>query len=199
MATNIAPQLVKELRELTGAGMMDCKNALVEANGDKEKAKQILREKGLAKAVKRAGRTTAEGAVVSYIHPGNRIGVLLELDCETDFVAKTDEFLHLAHEISMHIAAMSPLSVGPDQIPQDILDKEKEIFKKQAEDTGKPAQFIEKIVSGRVQKFYKENCLLKQEYTRDSKKTIEDVIKETIAKVGENITVRRFTRYEIGE
>lgn len=195
----ISANLVKELRERTGAGMMDCKKALVEANGDLEKAIEILREKGLAAAAKRSGRTTAEGLVEAYIHGEGRIGVLLEINCETDFVAKTEEFKELAKDIAMQIAAAKPLYVSRNDIPEEEIEKEKSILKAQALNEGKPENIVEKMVEGRIEKYYKEVCLLEQPFIKDPDKSVEQLITEKIAKIGENISVRRFVRYELGE
>jgi elongation factor Ts len=190
---------VKNLRERTGAGMMDCKNALSEANGDVEKAIEILREKGLAAAVKKSGRIAAEGIVESYIHMGGRIGVLLEVNCETDFVAKTPEFKAFVHDIAMHIAAANPTYVSEDQVSEEDIEKEKSILRVQALNEGKPEKIVEKMVEGRIQKFKKEICLLEQPFVKDPDKTIKDIVTEQVARIGENISVRRFVRYEMGE
>lgn len=198
MAT-ITADMVKKLRDRSGAGIMDCKEALTECDGDMEKAADYLRKKGLATAKKRAGRATSEGVVQSYIHMGGKIGVLVEVDCETDFVAKTDEFKEFAKNIAMHIAASSPLGVVPEDIPEDLINREKEIYRAQAKETGKPEQMIEKIVEGKMSKFYKESCLMNQMYVRDTNLTISDVLNDTIAKTGEKITIRRFARFQIGE
>jgi elongation factor Ts len=195
----ISAQAVKELRERTGAGMMDCKKALMEANGDMEKAIDILREKGLAAAAKKAGRVANEGLVDAYIHSGGRIGVLVEVNCETDFVANTDEFKNFVKEICMQIAAANPKYISREEVPQAVLEKEREILKAQALNEGKPQNVVDRIVEGRIEKFYKENCLLEQEYIRDPEKTVKDLLNETIAKLGENIVIRRFVRFERGE
>jgi elongation factor Ts len=195
----ISAQAVKELRERTGAGMMDCKNALIEANGDMERAIEILREKGLAAAAKKAGRVANEGLVEAYIHGGGRIGVLVEVNCETDFVANTEEFRNFVKEICMQIAAANPRYISREDVPQEVIEKEKEILRAQALNEGKPANVIDKIVEGRLEKFYKENCLLEQEYIRDPEKTVKDLLNEMIAKLGENIIIRRFARFERGE
>ncbi len=192
-------ELIKELRAKTGAGIVDCKKALAEANGDIEKAIEILREKGIAKAVKKAGRATNQGIVAAYIHPGAQLGVLVELDCETDFVARTDEFKTLANEIALQIAATDPDYIDREDVPEDVLEKEKEIYKKQLEEQKKPAHIIDKIIEGKIETFYKEHCLLDLPYIRDEKRTIRDLIKEHIAKFGENISVRRFSRFKVGE
>lgn len=191
--------LIKELRARTGAGISDCKKALEEANGDIEKAIDILRERGIAKAVKKSGRVTNEGVVAAYIHPGSQLGVLVEVNCETDFVARTDEFKKLADEIALQIAASSPEYVSREDVPQDVIEKEKEIYRKQLEEEGKPANVIDRIIEGKIETFFKEHCLLEQPYLRDESITIEQLIKEHIAKFGENITVRRFARFKVGE
>lgn len=195
----ISAQMVKELRERTGAGMMDCKNALMEAEGDFEKAIEILRKKGLAKAAKKAGRATNEGLIISYVHHNGKIGVLVELNCETDFVARTDEFKALGNKIAMHIAAMSPRWVTREEVPADVIEKEKEIYREQLKDSGKPVQVIEKIIEGKLESFYQENCLLEQKYALDQTVTIKEMIQQAIAKIGENIQVSRFVRLQIGE
>lgn len=195
----ITPEQVKELRERTGAGVMDCKKALTESNGDMEKAIVILREKGLAKAAKKAGRVAAEGIIDSYIHGNGRIGVLVEVNCETDFVARNDEFKGLVKDIAMQIAAANPKYISRDDVPRDVISKEREILKIQAVNEGKPEHIAEKIVDGRIEKFYEENCLMDQPYIRDPDKKISQLIMEKIAIIGENITVSRFTRYERGE
>lgn len=195
----ITAEQVKELRERTGAGMMDCKKALVDSNGDIDKAIDILREKGLASAAKKAGRVANEGLVDSYIHGGGRIGVLAEVNCETDFVANTDDFKNFVKEICMQIAAANPRYITREDVPQSVIEKEKEILKAQSLNEGKPEKVLEKIIEGRLEKFYKENCLLEQIYIRDNEKTVKDYLNEKIAKLGENIIIRRFVRYERGE
>ncbi|GAB6280327.1 MAG: translation elongation factor Ts [Thermovirga sp.] len=190
---------VKELRYRSGAGVLDCKKALSECGDDLEKAVDYLREKGLAKAAKKAGRTASDGRVFSYIHTNGKIGTLVELNCETDFVARTDEFQELGKEIAMHIAAAAPTYLALDDVPQGDLDREKEIFRQQALDEGKPAQIVDKIAEGRIAKFYEENCLMEQKYIRDPEKKIRDLVVQEIAKMGENIVVRRFARFSIGE
>lgn len=192
---------VKELRERTGAGMVDCKKALVEKQGDVEEAIKYLREKGIAKAAKRAGRETKEGLVHAYIHPGGRIGVLVEINCETDFVARNEEFQSMVNDIAMHIAASAPLYVRREDVPEDVVAAERETLVRQAAESGKPANVIEKMVDGRVNKFFGEICLLEQPFVKDpeGKRTVEDVLKEMIAKVGENLSVRRFSRFALGE
>jgi len=195
----ISSDVVKKLRDKTGAGMMDCKNALMATNGDMEQAIDHLRKKGAAVAAKRADRETNQGVVEAYIHAGGRIGAMVELNCETDFVAKTPGFKQLAHDIAMQVAAMSPQYVSRDQIPQTVIEKELEIYKVQVQNEGKPAQIAEKISQGRLEKFYQETVLIEQSFIKDSGKTIKDIIDEEIAKVGEKITVRRFLRYHLGE
>ncbi|MEG0797592.1 MAG: translation elongation factor Ts [Acidaminococcaceae bacterium] len=195
----ITAALVKELRERTGAGMMDCKKALTETAGDVDKAIDFLREKGLAAAAKKAGRVAAEGLVESYIHGAGRIGVLVEVNCETDFVAKTDGFKTLVKDIAMHIAAANPAYLKRDEVPTAELDHEKEVLSEQARNEGKPEKIIEKMVVGRIEKYYKEVCLLDQEFVKDPSKTITDLITENIAKIGENISIRRFVRFQLGE
>ena len=190
---------VSELRQRTGAGMMDCKNALEEASGDLNKAVEILRSKGAAKAEKRAGRTTSEGVIGSYIHHNGKIAVLVELNCETDFVARTDDFQQLGKFVAEHVAAAAPLAVDKDQIPADKIESERRIFVEQVRASGKPENMIEKIVDGKVEAYYKDVALLHQAWVRDPKKTIGDLVKETSAKTGENIQVRRFVRYQLGE
>jgi translation elongation factor Ts (EF-Ts) len=195
----ITAAMVKELRERTGAGMMDCKKALVEANGDAEKAIEILRERGLAKAAKKAGRIASEGIVDAYIHGGGRIGVLVEVNVETDFAAKNEEFRAFVRDIAMQIAAMNPQYVKREDIPAEVIEKEKEILKVQAMNEGKPEHIAEKMVAGRLEKYFNNVCLLEQPFIKDNDKTVEDVLKEKIARIGENISIRRFVRYEMGE
>lgn len=190
---------VKTLRERTGAGMMDCKNALVECDGDMEKAVDYLREKGIAKAAKKAGRIAAEGIVDSYIHMGGRVGVLLEVNCETDFVANSDQFRTLVHDIALQIAASNPLYVKPEDVPAEVLEKEKAILRAQALEEGKPEKIVDKMVEGRIKSYYEDNCLLNQKYVKDPSKTIEQVVVEATAQIGEKISIRRFVRYEMGE
>lgn len=190
---------VKELRERTGAGMMDCKHALVENKGDMERAIDYLREKGLAKAAKKSARTAADGRVFSYIHTNSKIGTLLELNCETDFVAKTDEFQTLGRELCMQIAAAAPQFLVPKDVTADVLDREREIYKQQALEEGKPANIVEKIADGKIHKFYETYCLMEQAWIRDGDKRVKDLVVDTIAKLGENIVVRRFARFSIGE
>jgi len=196
---NITAAMVKELREKTGAGMMDCKKALTETNGDMEKAIDYLREKGLAAASKKAGRIAAEGLVEAYIHMGGRIGVLVEVNCETDFVAKTDEFKELARDIAMHIAASRPEYVRREDIPEEVLEHERKLYRQIALNEGKPEKIIDKIVEGKIDRFIKEVCLLEQPFVKDPDITVGELITSKIAKIGENITVRRFARFERGE
>ena len=193
----ISAKLVKELRDMTGAGMMDCKKALAETNGDKQKAVEWLRQKGIASAEKKAGRAAAEGAIGSYIHTGARVGVLVEVNCETDFVAKNEIFRELVKDITLQIAAASPLYVGRDEVPEKALQEEREVAAAQIK--GKPAPVVEKIVAGKVEKYYSTVCLLEQAFVKDANLTIKDVISSKIGELGENIVVRRFTRYAVGE
>lgn len=191
--------LVRELREKTGAGMMECKRALDECQNDLEKATQYLREKGLAAAVKKQGRLANEGRVQSYIHGQGRIGVLIEVNCETDFVARTDDFQALVNDLAMHIAAVNPRYLTRDQIPAEDIEKEREVFRAQAENSGKKGPVVDKIVEGKLNKFFEESCLMNQTFVKDPDKTIESLIKGMIAKLGENITVRRFARFQVAE
>jgi len=196
---SINAQVVKELREKTGAGMMDCKKALVDSKGDMDKAVDFLRKTGIAKAENKGKRLAKEGIVYSYIHHGGRLGVLVEVNCETDFVAKTDEFQDLAHNVAMQIAATNPVAVSPADVPSELIEKEKEIFIAQAKESGKPDNIIDKIVAGRVQKFYQEVCLVEQPYIKDPEKHVGDLITEAVNTLGENITIGRYIRYAIGE
>ncbi|MEC9448242.1 MAG: translation elongation factor Ts [Candidatus Neomarinimicrobiota bacterium] len=196
---SIDASVVKELRDKTGAGMMDCKKALVETSGNIDKAVDYLRKSGIAKAEKKGDRTAKEGLVFSYIHHGGRLGVLVELNCETDFVAKTDGFSDLAHNIAMQIAATSPLSVSREDIDQKLLDREKEIFTDQAKESGKPKEIIGKIVEGRVEKFYAESCLIEQQFIKDPDRKIGDLITDAVSTLGENIVINRFARFSVGE
>ncbi|MCK9225811.1 MAG: translation elongation factor Ts [Candidatus Muirbacterium halophilum] len=195
----ISASMVKDLRESTGVGMMDCKNALKETNGDFEKAVEYLRKKGLSKAAKKADRDASEGFIGSYVHHNGKLAVLVEVNCETDFVAKTDDFQDLVKNLSMHIAASNPLYVKSEEVPAEVIEKEKEIIKAQLAKENKPENIIEKIVEGRVNKYFSENCLLHQVYVKDDKKSIQDIVNENISKLGENIVVRRFVRFVIGE
>jgi elongation factor Ts len=195
----ISADIVRKLREETGAGMMDCKAALVEAKGDLEAAREVLRKKGLADAAKKAGRSAREGAVSAYIHQGGRVGVLVEVNCETDFVAKTSEFQALVKDIALHVAAAAPLYVSSAEVPSEVVEKEKEIYRAQAASQGKPPQVVEKIVEGQLKKYYSSFCLLDQPFVRDDKITIGQLIQQKIAVIKENIVVRRFARYKLGE
>lgn len=195
----ISASRVKELREMTGAGMMDCKRALQETNGDIEKAVELLREKGLSAAAKKAGRIAAEGIVESYIHMGGKIGVLVEVNCETDFVAKTAEFKTFVRDIAMHIAASNPQYLSKEEVPEDVIAKEKEILRVQAINEGKPEKIADKIVEGRIKRYYTEVCLLEQPFVKDTDKTVQDIVNEQIATIGEKISIRRFVRYQMGE
>ena len=190
---------IKELREKTSAGIMDCKEALKEANGDMEKAVDIIRKKGLDVAIKRAGRETTEGCIVSYVHTNNKLGVLVEVNCETDFVAKTDEFKNFSKDIAMQIAAMRPLGIKEEDISPYHVERERKIYKEQALDMGKPEKIVDKIVDGKMKKFYREACLLNQQYVKDNTVIIKDLLNEMLTKTGENIVIRRFTYYKIGE
>jgi elongation factor Ts len=199
---SISAQMVRALREETGAGMMDCKNALVEAEGDAEAAREILRKKGLAAAAKKASRVASEGIVGSYIHPGARIGVLVEVNCETDFVAKTPEFHALVKDLAMHVAAASPAApvyVSKEEVPAEVLDKEREIYRAQALDQGKPEKVVERIAEGKLKEYYQSFCLLEQPFVKDPKLTVGQLIQEKIAVIKENIVVRRFARFRVGE
>lgn len=195
----IKAELVKELREKSSAGMMDCKKALVESNGDIKKAEEILKEKGLAKASKKAFRATKEGIIDSYIHIGSKIGVMLEVNCETDFVARNEMFKNFVHDIALHITAAAPLYVSKEDVPQEVLDKEKELYRKQALNEGKPEKIIDRIAEGKLKKYYEENCLLEQLFVKDNDVKIGDLLKQHIAKMGENIVIKRFERYILGE
>ena len=197
--TTINATMVKQLREKSGAGMMDCKQALVECDADIDKAIDFLRKKGLATAQKRAGRAMTEGTIQSYIHMGGKLGVLVEVNCETDFVAKNEDFVQFAKNIAMHIAATNPLGVRAEDVPDEVVQRERDIYQAQALETGKPENVITKIVDGKINKFFKENCLLNQAYVRDPELSVEDVLNELIAKIGENITIRRFVRFQTGE
>ncbi|MBI5491809.1 MAG: translation elongation factor Ts [Deltaproteobacteria bacterium] len=195
----ISATAVKELREKTGAGIMDCKKALAESKGDIEKAVTYLREKGLAAAQKKSARAVSEGMVTAYIHGGGKVGVLLEVNCETDFVAKTDGFAALVKDIAMHIAAMSPQYVSRNEVPAEVVEKEKEIYAAQARESNKPEHVIQKMVEGKVEKFFKEVCLLEQPFVKNPDVTVEKLVVEAIAKLGENMSVRRFSRFKVGE
>ncbi len=195
---SISASMVKELRDRTGAGMMDCKKALAESGADIDKAIEYLRVKGLSKAAKKSDRATAEGLVVSYLHPGGRIGVLLEVNCETDFVARTDEFQEFARSLAMQVAAANPVAVRRDEVPADLVETERKVFREQALEEGKPENVVDKIVEGRVEKFFSESTLMDQVYVKDPDKKVEDFVNETIAKLGENIRVARFARFQLG-
>ncbi len=197
--TTINAEMVKQLREKTGAGIMDCKQALSECDVDIDKAVDFLRKKGLATAAKRAGRAMMEGIIHSYIHMGGKLGVMVEIGCETDFVAKNEDFQEFAKNISMHIAATNPLGIKAEDVPEEVIKKEREIYSAQALEMGKPENMIDKITEGKLNKFIKESCLLNQAYVRDPKITITDLLNELIAKIGENITIKRFARFQIGE
>jgi elongation factor Ts len=190
---------VKQLREETGVGLVDCQKALADAGGDLEKARRILREKGLAKAAKKAARTASDGAVGAYIHPGGKIGVLIEVNCETDFVAKTDEFQALVKDLAMQVAATAPRYVAREEVPAGEIESERAIYRKQAEATGKPAQVIERIVDGQLERFYKDVCLLEQPFIKQNDRSVTDIVKEAIVRFGVNVAVRRFTRFQLGE
>jgi elongation factor Ts len=196
---DITAQMVKELREKSGAGMMDCKKALSESEGDFEKAIKFLREKGIAKAAGKAGRSIKEGVIFSYIHPGDKLGVLLEINCETDFVARTADFQAFAKDIAMQIAASSPLVVSREELDQKIIENERSIYHQMAVNEGKPEKIIDKIVNGKLEKYCSEACLLEQVFVKDSDKTVADVVKEIIAKLGENMAIKRFVRFRLGE
>lgn len=194
----ITPDLIKQLRDITGLGMMDCKVALVETEGDVERAVTLLRKKGLAVAQKRADRATSQGTIQAYIHPGNTLGVLVEVDCETDFVASTDDVKNFAKNLGMQVAACRPMCVSPDQLDPNFIEKEKEIAKEQLAKSGKPANVMEKIIAGKLEKLYSEVCLLKQPYIKDDKRTVEDILNDIIAKTGEKIVIKRFARFQVG-
>lgn len=195
----ITAAMVKELREKTNVGMMDCKKALQDAGGDMEKAVDLLRQKGLAKAMKRAGREATEGVIQSYIHSGSRIGVLLEVNCETDFAAKSADFLEFAKNVAMHIAAANPLGIQQEDIPEDVIERERAIYMAQAAESGKPANILEKMVEGKMRKFFEDALLLQQKYVKDPEKTVQDYLNELTAAIGEKIQIRRFVRYQLGE
>lgn len=195
----ITTSMVKELREATGAGVLDCKKALEASGGDLEKAKAYLREKGLAAAAKKAGRVAKEGLIEAYVHTGGRVGALIELDCETDFVARTEEFKALAHDLAMQVVAAKPLYLAPEDIPPDVLEEERNVYRAQARDAGKPEHIIERIVEGKLQKHFQEVCLMRQPFIKDDDLTVQDILTRTIAKLGENIVMRRFARFELGD
>ncbi|MEO0096757.1 MAG: translation elongation factor Ts [candidate division WOR-3 bacterium] len=196
---DIPIEKIKELRQRTGSGILDCKQALIEANGDIEKAIEILRKKGIAKAEKKLERPTAEGVVEAYIHPGEKLGVLVEVTCETDFVARNQEFRRFVRDIAMQIAATDPLAISPEDLPPQIVERERKIYEEQLKDSGKPKEVIEKIIEGKLQKFYEEVCLLNQSFIKNPEKIVGVYLKEQIAKFGENIKIRRFARFKIGE
>lgn len=194
----ITSQMVKELRDKTNAGMMDCKKALTETSGDMEKAVDLLRQKGLAVAAKRAGRETKEGVVDCYIHAGGKLGVMVEVGCETDFVAKTDDFKAFAKNIAMHIAAVNPVSITREDVPAELLEREREIYVNQALESGKPQQIVDKIVGGKVEKYLAEVCLMEQKYVKNPDLSVQDLLNELVAKMGENISIKNFVRFQIG-
>lgn len=195
----ITSQMVKELRDKTNAGMMDCKKALNETDGDMEKAVDLLRQKGLAVAQKRAARATSEGVIQPYVHAGGKLGVMVEVNCETDFVAKTDAFKEFAKDIAMHIAATNPAAINRDDVPEELIEREREIYKKQALDSGKPENIVDKIISGKMDKFFSEVTLLEQKFVKNPDLSIQDLLNEVIAKMGENISIKRFSRFQVGE
>ncbi len=195
----ITAQTVKELRDKTGAGMMDCKKALNETDGDVEKAINYLREKGISKAAKRAGRATSEGIIYSYIHPGSKLGVLLEVTCETDFVARNDEFQNFAKDVAMQIAAANPIAIKREDIDQKLIDTEREIYRQLALNEGKPEKIIDKIVDGKIEKYFAESCLLEQPFVKDNDRTMNNILTELIAKIGENVAIKRFARFMLGQ
>lgn len=195
----ITAKMVKELRDKTGAGMMDCKKALSEAEGNLEKASDVLRERGIAKASSKEGRSTAEGVIASYIHFGDKLGVMVEINCETDFIARTDQFKQFGRNLAMHVAAAAPRYVERDEVPKEYLDKEREIYKQQALNDGKPEKILDKIVDGKIQKHYAEIVLMEQPYVKDSDQSIGDFVKNMIATIGENIQIKRFARFRLGE
>jgi elongation factor Ts len=196
---DISATQVKQLRDKTGAGIMDCKEALSACNGDMDKAVDFLRKKGIATAQKRSGRAMSEGTIQAYIHMNAKIGVMVEVTCETDFVAKSDDFVDFAKNIAMHIAASSPLGIKPEDIPPEVVEKEREIYRAQALELGKPAQVMDKIVEGKLKKFLQDSCLLQQPYVRNPDISVQDLLNELIAKIGENITIKRFVRFQVGE
>jgi len=195
----VSASMVKDLREKTGAGMMDCKKALAESGGNFEKAVDYLRQKGLATAARRAGRVASEGQIGSYVHAGGKIGVMVEVNCETDFVAKTDDFQAFAKDIAMHIAASSPLYIQRENVPPEVLEREREIYRAQAREAGKPEKIMEKIVEGKLEKFYSEVCLLEQPFIKDPDRTVQDLLNGLIGKLGEKVEIRRFFRFQVGE
>ncbi len=196
---SITSKMVKELRDKTAAGMMDCKKALTETNGDMEKAIDLLRQKGLAVAAKRAGRATSEGVISTYIHAGGKLGVMVEVGCETDFVAKTDKFIEFAKDIAMHVAAANPIAVTREEVPEDVVTREKDIYIQQALDSGKPENIVEKMVTGKVEKFLSEIVLLEQQFVKDPDHSIQEILTDLVGKMGENISIKRFVRFQVGE
>jgi elongation factor Ts len=197
--TTISAQQVKQLRERTGAGFMDCRNALAEANGDFDQAVQVLRKHGQAMAQKKASREATEGSTGSYVHAGGKIGVLVEVNCETDFVARTDEFQQLCHDLAMHIAALDPRFVKREDVTEKVLEREREVYREQARASGRPEKFLDQIVSGKMEKFYEESCLYEQRFIKDESVTVRELIEQAIARMGEKISVRRFVRFKVGE
>ncbi len=195
---NITSQMVKDLRDKTSAGMMDCKKALTETDGDMEKAVDLLRQKGLAVAAKRAGRATSEGVIETYIHAGSKLGVMVELDCETDFVAKTDAFRGFARDLAMHIAAANPVAVTREEVPEHVISREREIYIQQALESGKPQAIAEKMVTGKMEKFLADICLLEQKFVKDPERSIQDMLTDIVGKMGENISIKRFARFQVG-
>jgi elongation factor Ts len=195
---NITSQMVKDLRDKTNAGMMDCKKALTDTGGDMEKAVDLLRQKGLAIAAKRAGRATSQGVIETYIHSGGKLGVMVELNCETDFVAKTDTFRGFARDLAMHIAATNPVAIKREDVPENVISREKEIYIQQALDSGKPKNIIEKMITGKIEKFLAEICLLEQKFVKDPERSIQDMLTDLVGKIGENITIKRFVRFQVG-
>lgn len=196
---SITSKMVKELRDKTAAGMMDCKKALTETGGDMEKAIDLLRQKGLAVAAKRAGRATSEGVISTYIHAGGKLGVMVEVGCETDFVAKTDKFIEFAKDVAMHVAAANPVSVTREEVPEDVVTREKDIYIQQALDSGKPENIVEKMVTGKIEKFLSEIVLLEQQFVKDPDHTIQEILTDLVGKMGENISIKRFVRFQVGE
>ncbi len=195
----ITSKMVKELRDKTAAGMMDCKKALTDTNGDMEKAVDLLRQKGLAVAAKRAGRATSEGVISTYIHAGGKLGVMVDVGCETDFVAKTDKFIEFARDVAMHIAASNPVAVTREEVPEEVVTREKDIYIQQALESGKPENIVEKMVSGKIEKFLSEIVLLEQPFVKDPDNTIQEILTDLVGKMGENITIKRFARFQVSE
>jgi len=195
----ISATMVKQLREKSGAGMMDCKKALIESKGDIDKAVEYLRKKGIATAQKRAGRSLSEGTIQTYIHMGGKLGAMVEVGCETDFVAKNEDFVAFAKNIAMHIAATNPLGIAPEDVSQETIDKELDIYKSQALEMGKPQKIVDKIAEGKLNKFFKDNCLMQQPFVKDPEKSVADLLNEMIAKIGENLSIKRFVRFQVGE